>query len=65
MFGVAGCGWPRGGASHVGQHSPEGTDGDPCRGHQFGCREAMARGHVAVMKCANCAFREDISVRSE
>lgn len=37
----------------------------PCWGHWFGCREAMAGRHVALMKCAHCAFREDNTVRSE
>lgn len=49
----------------VSLHSPAGTGGDLFRGHRFGCREVTAGGHVAMMKCANCAFREDATVRSE
>jgi len=50
-------GWPGGDVCH--------PDGDPCRGQRFCCREAVAGGHVAVVKCASCAFREDVTARSK
>lgn len=32
---------------------------------QFGDREVMAGVHVAEIKCASRAFREDVTVKSE